>query len=68
MGVLPVSTRKAFFFDTGVLCKDLKRVLSFALRNPTVGLDLGFLSALILRTNIPAPLGQGVGSHLHLVT
>ena len=44
---LPVSTRKAFFFDTRVLCKLLKRVLSIALRNQTVGLDLGF-PALIL--------------------
>lgn len=43
LGYFVCLTRKAFFFDTRVLCEHLRRVLSIALRNQTVGLDLHFL-------------------------
>lgn len=38
---------------------------SVALRSKTAARDLDFLLALILRINISAPLGQGVGSHVN---
>lgn len=38
--------------------KDLKRALSVALRSQTVGLDLGFLLALLLKNEYPSPFGS----------